>query len=206
MAVFLAAGFGQAPPVGRKIAALGPNEYIVSEETCLLAGGRDIAAVGMLEHLAYSRDGGKAVLECRGNLTMYDGLDIKPETMDMTQLDNITLFTIDGKKFGPFKPADNFGEVWFLADTPDWLFTLGKTAYFNGVPLKPFAEQISKSRFWIDDAAHYAWLEGEQLKFSDRASFPNPVMMKWEKKGGKTTLCWISILPNRDVVGYSRGL
>jgi hypothetical protein len=166
--------------------------------------GRDVAAVGMPQQIAISRDGGKAVLVCLGNLTMYEGIDLKPESLDMTQFENISLFTLDGKKFGPFKKSDDFGEAWALAESPDWLFTVGKTAYFNGTPLKPFGEQISKSRFWIDDATHYAWLEDEQLRFSDGVAFPNPLMLKWEKKAGKTTLCWISILPNRDVVGYSR--
>jgi hypothetical protein len=168
--------------------------------------GRDVAAVGMPEGLVLSRDGGKAVLVCRGNLTLYEGMDLKPESMDMTHIEDVTLYALDGKKYGPFKKSDDFGEAWSLADSPDWLFTVGKTAYFNGTPLKPFAERVSKSRFWIDDATHYAWLENEQLRFSDGASFPNPVMLKWEKKAGKATLCWISILPNRDVVGYSRAL
>jgi hypothetical protein len=168
--------------------------------------GRDVAAVGMPQQLAMSRDGGKAVLVCLGSLTMYDGLDLKPESLDMTQFENTTLFTLDGKKFGPFKKSDDFGEAWFLAESSDWLFTVGKTAYFNGTPLKPFVERISKSHFWIDDASHYAWLENEQLKFSDGAVYPNPVMLKWDRKGGRTTLCWISILPNRDVVSYSRAL
>jgi len=168
--------------------------------------GRDVPAGGQPEALIFSPDGTKAVVKCMGAITMYEGLQIKPEDMSPTMFDDTTLYTLDGKKYGPFGKKDNFGEVWFLADSSDWLFTVGPTAYFNGAPLKPFKDQIHKSSFWIDDASHYAWLEDEQLKFSDNASYPNPVMMKWEKKAGKTTLNWISIGSNRDVSAYSRGL
>ena len=168
--------------------------------------GRDVPAAGQPEALTFSPDGTKAVVKCLGSLTMYEGIQIKPEEMSPTMFEDVTLYALDGKKYGPFTKKDDFGDVWFLADSNDWLFTVGPTAYFNGAPLKPFKNQIRKSAFWIDDAAHYAWLEDDQLRFSDGAAFPNPVMLKWVKKAGKTTLCWISIGPNRDVAAYSRGL
>jgi hypothetical protein len=168
--------------------------------------GRDVPAGGQPGALTFSPDGTKAVVKCMGTITMYAGVQIKPEDMSPTMFDDTTLYALDGKKYGPFNKKDNFGEVWFLADSNDWLFTVGPTAYFNGAPLKPFKDQIHKSSFWIDDAAHYAWLEDDQLKFCDGAAYPNPVMLKWEKTAGKTTLCWISIGPNRDVAAYSRGL
>lgn len=168
--------------------------------------GRDVPAGGQPGTLTFSPDGTKAVVKCLGSLTMYAGIQIKPEDMSPNMFDDTTLYTLDGKKYGPFSKKDDFGEVWFLAGSTDWLFTVGPTVYFNGAPLKPFKDQIHKSSFWIDDAAHYAWLENDQLKFNDGASFPNPVMLKWEKKAGKTTLCWISIGPNRDVAAYSRGM
>ncbi len=168
--------------------------------------GRDVPAGGQPGTLAFSPDGTKAVVKCMGSITLYEGIQIKPEDMSPTMFDDATLYTLDGKKYGPFNKKDDFGEVWFLADSNDWLFTVGPTAYFNGAPLKPFKEQIRKASFWIDDASHYAWLEDDRLKFSDGASYPNPVMLKWDKKAGKTTLCWISIGPNRDVAAYSRAL
>jgi hypothetical protein len=168
--------------------------------------GRDVAAGGQPGALTFSPDGTKAVVKCMGTVTMYEGIQLKPEDMSPTMFDDVTLYTLDGKKYGPFNKKDDFGEVWFLADSSDWLFTVGPTAYFNGAPLKPFKDQIRKTSFWIDGTSHYAWLEDDQLKFSDGASYPNPVMMKWEKKAGKTTLCWISIGPNRDVAAYSREL
>jgi hypothetical protein len=168
--------------------------------------GRDVPAGGQPEALTFSPDGTKAVIKCMGSITLYEGIQIKPEDMNPTMFEDVTLYALDGKKYGPFGKKDDFGDLWFLADSNDWLFTVGPIAYFNGAPLKPFKDQIRKSAFWIDDAAHYAWIEDEQLKFSDGASYPNPVMMKWEKIAGKTTLCWISIGPNHDVSAYSRVL
>ena len=168
--------------------------------------GRDVPAGGQPESLIFGPVGTKAIAKCMGTITVYEGLQLKPEDMNPTMFDDTTLYTLDGKKYGPFTKKDDFGKVWFLSDSDDWLFTVGPVVYFNGAPLKPFKDRIRETSFWIDDATHYAWLEDEQLKFSAGASYPNPVMLKWEKKAGKTTLCWISIGPNRDVVAYSRPL
>jgi len=168
--------------------------------------GRDVPAEGMPSEVIISPDGTKAVGQCTGHFTPIGGVQIDPSKIDFTTIDDITLFTIDGRKFGPFGKSADFNEMWFLADSNDWIFTVGHTAYLNGTPLKPFSEQISKSNFWIDDASHYAWLAGDQLMFSDGAAFPYPVMLKFEKKAAKTTLCWVSLKDNGDVVVYSRTL
>jgi len=168
--------------------------------------GRDVVADGMPNGIIISPDGTKAVGQCTGHFTPVDGAQIDPSKIDFSTIDDVTLFTIDGRKFGPFGKSADFGEMWFLAGSNDWVFTLGNTVYFNGAALKPFNESISKSGFWIDDASHYAWLAGDKLAFSDGASFAYPVMIKSEKKGGKTTLCWVSLGGNGDVVVYSRTL
>lgn len=166
--------------------------------------GRDVAAGGMPNEAIISPDGTKAVGKCLGHLTLFEGMEVDPNKIDWNTFEDVTLYAIDGRKFGPFPKSADVGEMWFLADSNDWLFTVGHTAYFNGTALKPFDERVSKSAFWIDDAAHYAWIEGDKLLFSDGASFPYPVMLKFEKKGGKTTLCWVSLQANGDVVVYSR--
>lgn len=172
----------------------------------IASDGRDIAAEGMPVGVIVSPDGTKAVGQCTGHITPVEGMQLDFSKIDMNTMDDVTLFTIDGRKFGPFGKNADFGEMWFVAGSNDWVFTVGHTVYFNGTALKPFNERISKSEFWIDDAAHYAWLAGDKLIFSDGASFPYPVMIKSEKKGGKTTLCWVSLQGNGDVVVYSRTL
>ena len=168
--------------------------------------GRDVPAEGMPSEVIISSDGTKAVGQCTGHFTPIAGAQLDPSKIDFSTMDDITLFTIDGGKFGPFGKAADFGEMWYRADSNDWLFTVGHTAYFNGTPLKPFKERVSKSELWIDDASHYAWLASDQLMFSDGAAFPYPVMLKFEKKAAKTTLCWVSLKDNGDVVVYSRTL
>ena len=172
----------------------------------IASDGRDVAAEGMPGGVITSPDGTKAVGQCVGHITPIEGMQLDMSKIDFSSMDDITLYAIDGRKFGPFPKSADFGETWFMADSGDWIFTVGRTAYFNGTALKPFNERVSKSTFWIDDAAHYAWIESDKLLFSDGASFPYPVMMKSEKKGGKTTLCWVSLKDNGDVVVYSRTL
>jgi len=172
----------------------------------LASDGRDVAAEGMPVGVIISPDGTKAVGHCTGHFTPVEGMQLDPSKIDFSTIDDVTLFTIDGRKFGPFGKSADFGEMWFMAGSNDWVFTVGHTAYYNGTALKPFGERISKDNFWIDDASRYAWLESDKLQFSDGTSFPYPVMIKWEKKGGKTTLCWVSLRDNGDVVVYSRTL
>lgn len=170
------------------------------------ADGRDVAAEGMPVGAIISPDGTKAIGRCSGHLTPVEGMQIDFSKIDMNTMDDVTLFTIDGRKFGPFGKSADFGDLWFMAGSNDWIFTVGHTAYYNGTALKPFEEQISKDQFWIDDVSHYAWIGSDKLQFSDGTSYPYPVMIKWEKKGGKTTLCWVSLRDNGDVVAYSRTL
>jgi len=172
----------------------------------IASDGRDVAAEGMPGGVITSPDGTKAVGKCVGHITPIEGMQLDMSKIDFSSMDDVTLYSIDGRKFGPFTKSADFGDMWFMADSNDWLFTVGHAAYFNGTALKPFNERISKSEFWIDDASHYAWLEGDKLMFSDGASFPYPVMLKSEKKGGKTTLCWVALQANGDVVVYSRTL
>ena len=172
----------------------------------IASDGRDVPAEGMPGGVIIGPDGTKAVGQCVGHITPVEGMQLDFAKIDMNTMDDVTLFTIDGRKFGPFGKAADYGDMWFLADSSDWIFTVGHTAYYNGTALRPFNERISKSEFWIDDATHYAWLESDKLLFSDGASFPYPVMIKWEKKGGRTTLCWVSLRDNGDVVVYSRPL
>jgi len=113
------------------------------------------------------------------------------------------LYTIEGKKIGPLEEV---GDFWFLANSNHWVYTDGNNVYYDGALLKKFPETINKQNFWIDDTSHYAWGTTDKIAFSDGTSFPYPVMMRVEKKGGRTYLCWVSLKQNGDVMFYSRAL
>ncbi len=181
------------------VAKAGQLRFIASD-------GRDVPAKGMPEKIVIGPGGTKAVAVCIGTLTLIEGVKVDPSKIDASAFESTSLFTIDGQAFGPFGKDKDFGEIWFTADAPNWLFNLGRTVYFNGAALKPFPERVNKSTFWIDDASHYAWVAGEELRFSDGAVYYFPVMVRPQKGAGKTTLCWISVQKNGDVVAYSRSL
>lgn len=181
------------------VAKAGKLRFISSD-------GRDVPAGGMPEAIKTSPDGTKAVAICRGSLTLIEGVQVDMSKIDPSSFDEVSLYTIDGAKIGPFPKAQDFGEVWFAAGSQSWLFNLGSGVYLNGSLLRKFPERIDKATFWIDDATHYAWVEAEELCFSDGARYPGPVMLRHEKIAGKTTLCWISVQNNGDVVAFRRNL
>jgi len=168
--------------------------------------GRDVPAAGMPEDIRTSPDGTKAVATCRGALTLIDGVKVDMSKIDPNTFDDVYLYTIDGAKLGPFRQNQDFGEVWFAAGSQNWLFGLGRTLYFNGKPLREFPNRIDKETFWIDDEKHFAWVDGEEIGFSDGSKYPYPVMIRHEKSAGKTVLCWISLQKNGDVAAYQRTL
>jgi len=168
--------------------------------------GRDVPAGGMPESIKLSPDGTKAVAVCRGTLSLYEGVKIDPAKMDPTSFDDVYLYPIDGPKLGPFHKDQDFGDVWFAAGSQNWLFDLGPTVYFNGAPLRKFPNRVDKATFWIDDAKRFAWIDGEEINFSDGAKYPYPLMIRHEKTAGKTTLCWIALQKNGDVIAYQRTL
>lgn len=181
------------------VAKAGKLRFISSD-------GRDVPAGGMPEAIKISPDGTKAVAVCRGSLTLIEGVQVDMSKIDPSSFDEVSLYTIDGAKLGPFSKGQDFGEVWFAAGSGNWLFDLGSSIYLNGSLLRKFSERIDKSTFWVDDATHFAWVEAEELRFSEGAKYPGPVMIRHEKIAGKTTLCWISVQNNGDVVAFRRNL
>lgn len=172
----------------------------------LSSDGRNVPAAGMPANIEVSPDGTKAVAQCQGAVTIIDGVKVDMSKIDPTTFDDTCLYAIDGTKLGPFHKGQDFGEVWFAAGSQNWLFDLGKALYLNGKPLRTFPHHVDKRTFWFDDDTHYAWIDADELCFADGAKYPYPVMIRNEKRGGKTVLCWIALLKNGDVVAYQRTL
>jgi hypothetical protein len=169
----------------------------------LSSDGRDVPAAGMPEGIRTSPDGMKAVAVCRGTLTLIDGVQVDPSKIDPASFDDVYVYGIDGTKLGPLR---DFGEAWFAAGSSRWLCTAGTAAYLDGRLLREFDERIDKRTFWIDDASHFAWIEKEELRFADGARYPFPVMIRSDRRAGNTSLCWISVQKNGDVLAYQRAL
>jgi hypothetical protein len=180
----------------------------------MCSDGRDILLDGAPSKMITSPDGTKAMAACTPEVI---GGDSGGAPQDLSQLaeylgkmaasqsdySSTTLYTIEGKKIGPIK---EFNDFWFIADSSHWIYTAGNAVYYDGALLKKFTENIDKATFWIDDASHYAWVSIDKITFSDGGSYPYPVMMRFEKKGGKTSLCWVNVKQNGDVMVYGRAL
>jgi hypothetical protein len=172
----------------------------------LSSDGRDVPASGMAERILMSHDGTFAVAVCRGTFTPLPGIEIDMSKIDPDSFEDVFLYAIDGFKFGPIHRSQDFGDIWFARGSQNWLFTVGESAYLNGKLLRKFPSQVQKETFWIDNAKRYAWTDSDQVCFSDGACFPFPVMIRHENAAGRTTLCWISLQKNGDVMAYRRTL
>ena len=70
------------------------------------------------------------------------------------------------------------------------------------------SDQNSSNSHFPRKSASFTSLETPRapVTFSDGGSYPYPVMMRFEKKGGKTSLCWVNVKQNGDVMVYGRAL
>jgi hypothetical protein len=170
--------------------------------------GRKTSFGGIPEDFKFSPNGKNAAAVCTGTLTMAEmenAASIPPEKLNAND-DTKFLYTIDGKKFGPFNKDFSSGSFWYPANSNDLYYEIGGQLYMNGTP-------FLKTN-WIDPCAFYPSPDGkkyalftyENIAFSDGIKFPSPLDIVVFQEKGNTVFKWIALENKKCLVVYRRAM
>jgi hypothetical protein len=168
--------------------------------------GRKVPIAGSPDTIKISPDGKNAVVACASSLSPSEAEELSgsdPAKFN-SEMKKKTIYTIDGKKFGPY--ATDFKDVWFSVGNNNLFFLDGNQLYMNGTPtLTLKIEPFSPCDFYPSaDGRKYAFFTLENLVFSDGQKYPYPLSIITFPQGGQTMIKWVALENNRDIVVYQR--
>ena len=190
----------------------GSRAYFVANEQdklwIICSDGRKVPIAGSLRGLRVSPDGKNAAVACSGSFSpaeMEELAATQPEKFD-AEMNKKYVYTIDGKKFGPF--GVDFKDVWFSVGNNNLFFLDGNQLYVNGIPILSLKiEQFSSCDFYPSaDGTRYAFFTVESLVFSDGKKYPFPLSVITFQQGGQTMIKWVALENKRDIVVYQRAI
>lgn len=117
--------------------------------------GRKTSFGGIPEEFKFSPNSKYAAAVVMGTLTMADmekAASIPPEKLSENSNTKF-LYTIDGKRFGPFDKDFSSTSFWYPANSNDLYYQFGGQLYLNGMPLL--------KTDWIDPCAFYPSADGK---------------------------------------------
>ncbi|MCX6566635.1 MAG: hypothetical protein NTW38_09500 [Candidatus Aminicenantes bacterium] len=170
--------------------------------------GRKVSFGGTPGDLKVSPDGKNAAVLVTGSYSMNAMNDLgklPPDKMAAAfkEMDKKYLYTIDGKKFGPFDSFDS-SSFWFPKMTNDLYFRVGDQVFRNGAPMMK-AESLDPCNFYPSvDGKSYAMFDYSNITFSDGEKYPSPLDVRAYQEKGKTVFKWIALENNKDLVAYQR--
>lgn len=114
------------------------------------------------------------------------------------------VYTIDGKKFGPF--GEDFHECWFPAGNNSFFFLVGDQLYTNGTPTLK-VERFNPCDFYPSaDGKKYALFAYENLVFSDGMKYPFPLNVVSFQEKEQTIIKWVALENEKDIVVYQKAI
>ncbi len=168
--------------------------------------GRKIAVGGIPEEYKFSPNGLNAAVLCQGTTNPLDQT-LPPEQV-AASMDKKFLYTIDGKKYGPFATGfgEGYGDFWFASTGNDLYYETGGQLYRNGVVLMKTPWVDPCSFYPSPDGKKYALFSYEDIVFSDGQKFPSPLDILVFTKNGQTVFKWITLEKKKDLVIYQRAM
>jgi len=123
-------------------------------------------------------------------------------------MDKKFLYTIDGKKFGPFGSGfgEGYGDFWYASTGSDLYYEVGGQLFRNGVVLMKTPWVDPCSFYPSADGKKYAMYDYQHIAFSDGQKFPSPLDIVVFTKSGQTMFKWIALENKKDLVVYQRVL
>ena len=170
--------------------------------------GRKIAVGGLPGNYKFSPNGLSAATLCQGTLNFLDQKKLAslPVEQVAADMDKNYLYTIDGKKFGPFKSSFSESNYWFASTGNDLYYEVDDQLFRNGVVLMK-TPWINPCSFYPSaDGKKYAMYDYEHIAFSDGQTFPSPLDIAVFDKNGQTIFKWITLENNKDLVVYQRAM
>ncbi len=171
--------------------------------------GRVATFGGIPGEYKFSPDGKNAAVLVEGTLSL-DGMkkitQLPPEKMAeaMKDSDKRFLYTIDGKKYGPFGDSFRPYSFWFAAGTNDLYYRVGDDVYRNGAILFKSGAFDSCGFYPSPDGKAYVLCDYDRISFSDGKSYPSPLDMAVFERGGRTIFKWLTLENKKDFVVYER--
>ncbi|MGA2587588.1 MAG: hypothetical protein ABSF88_11280 [Candidatus Aminicenantales bacterium] len=173
--------------------------------------GRKVSFGGIPAEIKFSPDGKNAAVVCQGNFSMGEMNNMSklpPEKLQaaFAEQEKKYLYTIAGKKYGPFKSSFGAHDVWFPKTSNDMYFHVNDQLFRNGAPMMK-ADSFDPCQFYpTPDGKAYAMLTYENIVFSDGKTYPAPLDIVVFQDGGKTVFKWITLENNKDIVVYQRAM
>jgi hypothetical protein len=224
----------ESDPQGRQVVkfkgqTLGPHLLIFSTRTTpdgtlayITAGdndktwfecsdGRKVSFGGIPGEVKFSPDGKNAAVVCQGNSSMDEMKNmakLPPEKLQaaFAEQEKKYLYTIAGKKYGPFGSSFDSRDVWFPKTSNDMYFHVNDQLFRNGAPMMK-VDSFDPCQFYpTPDGKAYANLTYEKIVFSDGKTYPAPLDIVVFQDGGKTVFKWITLENNKDIVVYQRAI
>jgi hypothetical protein len=172
----------------------------------ICSDGRKVPIAGSPENLKLSPDGKTAIIACTGSLSPSEIDELaatQPEKFN-TEMNKKYVYTIDGKKFGPF--GLDFRDLWFSIGNNNFFFLDGNQLYMNGNPTITLKiESFSACDFYPSaDGMRYALFTLDSLVFSDGKTYPFPLNVITFQERGQTIIKWVTLENKKDIVVYQR--
>jgi hypothetical protein len=170
--------------------------------------GRKVAVGGIPGDYKFSPNGLNAATLCQGTLNFLDQkkLAALPPQQVADDMEKKFVYTIDGKKFGPFKGSFSESDYWFASTGNDLYYQIDDQLFRNGALLikTPWVDPCS---FYPSaDGKTYALYNYEYIAFSDGQKFPSPLDITVFALNGKTVFRWVTLENKKDLVVYQRAM
>lgn len=173
------------------------------------SSGQKVSFGGIPMELKFSPNGLSAAVLVEGSLSlneMEQVAKLPPEKMvaAFQAQEKKYVYTIDGKKFGPFDSSFSSHSVWFPKTGNDLYFRTGDQVFRNGAPMVQI-DSLDPCNFYPSaDGKSYATFDYAKIRFSDGKEYRSPLDVSARQDKGKIVFRWITLENNRDLVLYER--
>ncbi len=195
----------------RKVTPDGALVYVTAADADKFwleaSDGRRVSFGGTPGDIQISPDGKNAAVEVQGTLGMsqMEGLSkLPPEKLAaaMQDMEKKTIYTIDGKKFGPF--GDELDGFWYARTSNDLYYRVKGQLFRNDAPVAG-AGSFDRCDFYPSpDGTSYAVAGYDAIKFSDGKQYPAPLALAVHQAKGQAIFKWVSFENGKDIVVYQR--